>query len=82
MTTDPVSDETERDDCELTSYGEMVEVIENLPFLVREKRRERRLTARVAALEAGISASTLTRMDQGLSCSVEGLIALLRWMDR
>lgn len=71
------------EECELTSYGEMVEVIENLPFLVREMRRERRLSMRRAAEETGLSASTFARLESGEhGVSADGLVSLLRWLDR
>lgn len=68
-------------DCELTSYADLADIVENLAFLVREKRRERRMSARAVAVEAGLSPSTLTRLDQGRTVASDGLVALLRWME-
>jgi len=69
------------DECELSTYGQMVEVIENLGFLVREKRRERRQSIRAAAAEAGLAPSTIHRLENGTGVSQDGLAALLRWLD-
>lgn len=69
------------DECELTTYGQMIEVIEALPFLVRKKRRERRLSMRQAAAETRLAASTFARLESGQDVSVDGLLTLLRWLD-
>ncbi len=70
-----------RPDCELTSYADLADIVENLAFLVREKRRERRMSARAVAAETGLCSSTMTRLDQGKTVSSDGLVALLRWME-
>jgi len=46
-----------------------------------EARKRRGLQWRQVAKEAGISASTLTRMSQGSRPDVDGLTALLKWSD-
>lgn len=44
-----------------------------------EARRRRGLQWKQVASEAGVSASTLTRMSQGSRPDVDGLTALLKW---
>lgn len=69
------------DECELSSYAEVVEVITNLRFLVREKRRRDRLSLQATATQAGISsASTVHRFEQGRDVSTDILVALIQWV--
>lgn len=71
------------DECELSTYDELVEVITNLRFLVREKRRRERLSYRAAAEAVGLSGksgSTLHRFEGGQDVSAENLVALIRWV--
>lgn len=69
------------DECELTSYAELIEVIANLRFLVREKRRRERLSIRAAAEQAGLSAySTVHRFEFGAEVQTTTLIALIKWV--
>lgn len=69
------------DECELSTYDEVIEVIENLRFLVREKRRRDRLSLRAVAEQAGIKgASTVHRFEQGRDASTDVLVALIRWV--
>jgi transcriptional regulator with XRE-family HTH domain len=67
---------------QLTTYGELAEVIDNLPLLVRERRRQMRLSLRAAAVEVGVSAATLSRLENrhgGLDAGSFG--AVLWWLD-
>jgi transcriptional regulator with XRE-family HTH domain len=69
------------DECELTTYAEMVDVVCNLHMLVREKRRERRVSLRQLAAQSGVSASAVCRLESGNSdVSMDSLIALLQWL--
>lgn len=69
------------DECELTSYDELIEVITNLRFLVREKRRRERLSIRSAAEQAGLSVhSTVYRFERGHSVHTDTLVPLIRWV--
>lgn len=43
-------------------------------------RRKRRMQWRQVACEAGVSASTLTRIGQGRTCNADGLVRLLAWL--
>jgi len=70
------------DDCELTTYAEMANVLGNLTFLVRECRRARRLSMRAAATEMGLAPSVLHRMEQGTSApALPNVVAILIWLD-
>ena len=64
----------------LTGYGELVGIIEALPTLVREKRRRLGLTLRQAEEQSGVGQTTLHRYENRETISLEGLIALLRWV--
>jgi transcriptional regulator with XRE-family HTH domain len=68
------------DDCELSTYTEIVEVVVNLRFLVRERRRRERLSLRALGRMTGLSASTIVRFEQGNDISTEGLLTLVRWV--
>jgi transcriptional regulator with XRE-family HTH domain len=66
----------------LTPYGELAEVLANLPLLVRERRRQQRLSVRAAAEQIGISFSTISRMENGDDMNEASLAAVLRWLAR
>lgn len=66
----------------LTTYAELAQVIDLLPVLVRARRRADRLSIRAAAAQAGMSFSTLARVENGEQMSGESLKALLLWLDR
>jgi ribosome-binding protein aMBF1 (putative translation factor) len=68
-------------DCELTTYRDLAEVLENLPLLLRETRRWRRVSMRALAPEIGISFSTISRIEAGTECTLQNAIAVLRWLD-
>lgn len=65
----------------LSSYAEVIAVIEALPVLVRETRRRRGLSLRQAARNIGsVEASTLHRFEGGQQIHSGNLLALLRWV--
>lgn len=65
----------------LTTYGELADIIEQLPLLVESARRSRRLSQRALARELGLSPSTVCRVEDGQECSSVTLAAVLRWLD-
>lgn len=71
---------TVADDYELSTYTEIVEVLANLRFLVRERRRRERVSLRTLAKITGVTASTIHRFEHGKDVSTEGLLALVRWV--
>ena len=64
-----------------TSYGELADVLEHLPLLVRESRRRRGLSIRAAAREMGMSFSTVLRYEDGGNVHLDHAVAMLRWVD-
>jgi ribosome-binding protein aMBF1 (putative translation factor) len=64
-----------------TSYAELAAIIDNLPLLIREKRRARGLSLRAAAKEVGCSFSTLSRAENDGDLRGNNLGAVLRWLD-
>jgi hypothetical protein len=65
----------------LTSYAELADILDNLPFLVREGRRSRGLNLRDAGKQSGVGFNTLSRVERGMDCMVPNAIAILRWLD-
>ncbi len=82
-----------RDDYYLTTYGEMAAILEQLPTVVRETRRVRRLSVRESCEQIGISTSTLTRIESRTETtpdpeerapagpSLEVVMLILNWLD-
>ena len=68
------------DHCELSTYAELVEVIVNLRFLVREKRRRERLSQRAAAKVIGCTPMTISRFESGAEVDTHNLIYLIEWV--
>lgn len=66
---------------QLTTYTELAQVIDNLPVLVRERRRQARLSLRAAARQCGLSAATLSRFEGGQDLDGKNLRRILRWLD-
>lgn len=65
-----------------TTYSELASVLADLPLLLRETRRARKLSQRGAASEIGSHFSTIRRLEQGdADCGLTTAIAILRWMD-
>lgn len=62
------------------SYSEILAVLDALPLIVREARRRRGLSFRGVADEAGVSFSTVMRVEEGvIDCRLDSAKALLRW---
>lgn len=66
----------------LMSYAQMMEVLDNLPMLVREKRRRLGLSLRAAAKDIGMSATAVTRLERGDDCSLSTIKAMLAWVSQ
>lgn len=64
----------------LTSYEELISVLEALPLLVRETRRRRGLSLRAAADAAGTLAANIHRCEQGHGMHLASVVPLLRWV--
>jgi transcriptional regulator with XRE-family HTH domain len=68
--------------CDLISYTELADLLEQLPLLVREARRARRLTMHQAAEQIGVAASTVMRLEHGEGGDRAVAVLVLRWLDR
>lgn len=66
----------------LTSYDELVEIIDALPLMVRETRRARGLSQRAAAKQLRFSFSTISRIENGEDYVIDNLRSVLRWLDQ
>lgn len=67
---------------ELTPYAEIVAVLDGLSLILRETRRQRRLSVRAAAVEIGCSFSTVSRIEGGQDCALSNAAAVLLWVGR
>lgn len=66
-----------------TTYGELAKVLGDLPLLVHEARRARRLSLRAAAAEIGCNFNTVQRIESGAAnCRLSNVVAVLVWLDR
>lgn len=66
----------------LSIYGDLADVIERMPVIVREARRSRRLSLRAAEAASGVGYTTLARVEAGTDLpSVGTLLKILRWLD-
>lgn len=69
------------DNCELATYAELAAVLDAAPLLLRERRRERRLSMRAAAGEIGCGATTILRFESGDGgIATDTLIQIVRWL--
>jgi transcriptional regulator with XRE-family HTH domain len=63
------------------TYGELIDALENLPTALHEARRARQQTIRAAGRDAGVSFSTISRIENGKPFDVASAIAVLRYLD-
>lgn len=66
----------------LSTYAEIVDVLDKLPSIVREARRQRRMSTRAAAKAVGCSFSTINRIENGQDANLSNAVAVLRWLDQ
>lgn len=66
----------------LATYTELAEVLDRLPMILREARRQRRLSTRAAGRQVGVSGVTILRVEAGEDCTLSTAVAFLRWLDR
>lgn len=64
----------------LSSYAELIDVIEHLPVLVRETRRRKGLSLRAAGELIGVGFNTIKRFEDGDVVHSKNLVALLRFV--
>lgn len=65
-----------------TSYHELADLLGALPLLVREARRRNQLSLRAAGRAAGVSFSTIARVERGEDAALSTVVSLLRWIGR
>lgn len=64
------------------SYGELVEVLDELPVAFRHERRRRGVTLHQAAGECGLDHTTLSRFERGMVDPTAATVrAVLVWLD-
>lgn len=66
----------------LATCDELAKTLEFLPALVREARRQRRMTLREAADATGVSFNAISRFERGGDMMLSSAIALVRWLDQ
>lgn len=64
-----------------TPFTEMVQVIDELPVILRNARRARGASLRDAAEQSGASFNALSRLERGKECSVSTLRSVLIWLN-
>lgn len=63
-----------------TGYDELLQVLADLPVIVRETRRRKQQSFREAARESGVDAATLNRTEHGKGDpSLKNIRGILRW---
>ena len=68
-------------DCEMSSYEELLNLLDGLPMLVRETRRRRGMSMRAVHAVTGVAASTIQRCEAGTQdVSLDNAKTLLRWV--
>ncbi len=68
-------------DCEMSSYEELLNLLDGLPMLVRETRRRRGMSMRAVQAVTGVAASTIQRCEAGeQDVSLTNAKVLLRWV--
>jgi transcriptional regulator with XRE-family HTH domain len=66
---------------ELSTFTEIVEVLDTLPIIVRNARRARHMSTRECARQIGLSFSTVNRIENAEEFSSVSLRAVLLWLD-
>ena len=64
------------------TYAELVEVLDDLPLLIRHQRRRTGQSIRAAAKDAGVSFSTLSRWENGKTGPAAQVARILKWLGR
>lgn len=66
----------------LRTYGEMAEILDDIPTIVKAHRRERGLSLRAASEEIGIAFGTLQKIERGnISFGIGSLKLILEWLN-
>jgi len=62
------------------AYDELIDVLTQLRFLVRETRRRRGLSIRATAAQLPVSHTVISRFEEGAGIQLSNAITLLRWV--
>jgi len=65
----------------LTRYGELADVLEHMPLILREIRRVRGASLREVARQTGLSFATVHRIEASEDCVLSNAVAIMRWLD-
>jgi DNA-binding transcriptional regulator YiaG len=65
-----------------STFADLVGVLDDLPAAIRAVRRARRLSLRQVGEQAGVSFSTVSRVESGADCDTGTVRALLLWLDK
>ena len=65
----------------LSTYTQLVDVLDKLPLILREARRQRRMSLRQVASEVGCSFSTVDRIEKGNGGNLSNAVLILLWLD-
>lgn len=65
---------------DLSTYDDVIAVVEALPALVRETRRRRGLSLRQVGTSLDVDFNTLGRFERGRQVHSGTLVTLLRWV--
>jgi hypothetical protein len=63
-----------------SSYAELLNVLDSIPVLVREKRRRDGLSIRAAGKASGVDFNAIARAEQGAGMQLGTARALLVWV--
>jgi len=64
------------------TYADVVQVLDSLPLILREARRERGLSQRAACQEAGMNVLAFQRAEKGDPMTITSARSFLLWLDR
>ena len=65
----------------LSTYAEMMEVLDALPLLIREKRRRDGISMREAARQMGINPAVIHRIENGEGIHLSNARSVLHWLN-
>ena len=62
------------------TYAVAIDALTSLPAAITAMRRSRGVSLRAVAREAGVSFSTVTRMEHGEDATIGSAVAMMRWL--
>lgn len=64
-----------------STYQEMIQVLSDLPIIMREARRQERMSLRALGRHLDLAASTLSRLERGEGGALDTVVTVLTWLD-